>query len=79
MKPARRKFFPIPFLIAVLAACAGPVSHMPKEVVAKIPLVEAAAESAEFFRTVLMQLNPSTAGKIAHDNARRMLAKRKIK
>jgi predicted TIM-barrel fold metal-dependent hydrolase len=40
MKPARRKFFPIPFLIAALAACAGPVSRMPREVVAKIPLVD---------------------------------------
>jgi predicted TIM-barrel fold metal-dependent hydrolase len=38
--------------------------------------LETAAESAEFFRTILMQLNPSTAGKIAHQNGRAILAKR---
>jgi hypothetical protein len=60
MKPARRKFFPIPFLIAALAACAGPVSRMPREVVAKIPLVDFHAHypgrpprtAEEFIRTM---------------------------
>jgi len=36
-----------------------------------------AAESAEFFRAILMQLNPWTAGKIAHQNGRRVLAESK--
>jgi hypothetical protein len=36
-----------------------------------------AADSAEFFRTILMQLNPSTARKIAYENARGILFKRK--
>jgi predicted TIM-barrel fold metal-dependent hydrolase len=39
--------------------------------------LETAADSAEFFRTVLMQLNPSTARKIAHQNARALLAERR--
>jgi hypothetical protein len=36
--------------------------------------LETAADNAEFFRTILMQLNPSTARKIAYENARRVLA-----
>jgi hypothetical protein len=40
--------------------------------------LESAAESAEFFRTVLMQLNPSTAHKIAHQNGRAILAGKKV-
>jgi predicted TIM-barrel fold metal-dependent hydrolase len=40
--------------------------------------LESAAESAEFFRTVLMQLNPSTAHKIAHQNGRAILAGKRV-
>jgi hypothetical protein len=39
--------------------------------------LETAADSAEFFRTVLMQLNPSTARKIAYQNAGAILPKRR--
>ena len=41
--------------------------------------LETARESTEFIRAILMQLTPSTARKIAYENAQAMLAKGKIK
>ena len=40
--------------------------------------LETARESVEFIRAILMQLTPSTARKIAYENARGMLAKGKM-
>jgi len=41
--------------------------------------LETARESTEFIRAILTQLTPDTARKIAYENARRMLAKGKMK
>jgi predicted TIM-barrel fold metal-dependent hydrolase len=41
--------------------------------------LETARESTEFIRAILMQLTPSTARKIAYENAQAMLAKGKMK